>query len=59
MLDIISVPIMKKIQYASDPVNIFKIRISGVDGSVFYLSQIDLEISAMPQKAYFDRTNTL
>lgn len=58
MLGIISVPIMKHIQYAADPVNIFKIRISWKNGSVFYMSQMDLKIASMPPKEYFDPSNT-
>lgn len=49
---------MEHIQYAADPVNIFKIRISGYNGSTFSMSQLDFIISAMPQKEYFDPSNT-
>lgn len=54
----ISLPVMKHIQYASDSVNIFKIRISGYNGSTFAMSQLDFIISAMPEKEYFDPSNT-
>ncbi len=54
----ISLPIMEKIQYASDPVNIFKIRISGYNGSTFAMSQLDFTISPMPPKEYFDPSHT-
>ena len=57
-LSTISVPIMKHTQFASDPVNLLKFRISGKDGSLFYLSQIDLKIMPSPQKEYFDPSNT-
>lgn len=57
-LSTISVPIMKHTQFASDPVNLIKFRLSGKDGKPFYLSQVDLKISASPQKEYFDPSNT-
>lgn len=44
MLDIISVPIMKKIDFERDNANIFKIAISGKDWSPFYMNQIDIII---------------
>ena len=49
---------MEHIQYAADPVNIFKIRVSGYNGSTFAMSQLDLTVSAMPQKEYFDPSHT-
>ena len=57
-LSTISVPIMKHTQFAADPVNILKFRLSGKDGSLFYISQIDLKISPSPPKEYFDPSNT-
>lgn len=54
----ITLPIMKHIQYAADPVNLFKIKISGYNGSVFYMSQLDFNLSPMPSKQYFDATST-
>jgi len=59
MLDIISVPIMKKIDFERDNANIFKIAISGKDGSPFYMNQIDIVIGfSQIQKVYFDALNT-
>lgn len=49
---------MKHTQFASDPVNLIKFRLSGKDGSLFYISQVDLKISTSPQKEYFDPANT-
>lgn len=57
-LSTISIPIMKHVQFASDPVNLLKFRLSGKNGSLFYMSQVDLKISASPQKEYFDPSNT-
>lgn len=59
MLDIISVPLMKKIDWERDKANIFKIAVSWKDGSPFYMNQIDLIIGfSQIQKAYFDPNNT-
>lgn len=44
MLDIISVPLMERVAYAKDSANIFKVLISGNDGSPFYMTQIDIVI---------------
>ena len=57
MLDIISVPLMERIAYAKDSANIFKVLVSGHDGSPFYLTQIDLVIwFAQTQKQSFSPT---
>jgi len=59
MLDIISVPLMKKVGYAKDAANLFKIAVSWYDGSTFYLNQLDIIIwFAQEQKVYFDATNS-
>jgi hypothetical protein len=55
-LSIISVPILKKITFASDEVNIFKFRLSG---AAFYINQIDLGIVEGDRKSYFDPANTI
>lgn len=41
---------MKHVQFASDPVNLLKFRIAGKDGSLFYMSQVDLQIIPAPAK---------
>lgn len=59
MLDIISVPLMERIAYAKDSANIFKVLISGNNGSPFYMTQIDLVIGfAQTQKQSFDPTSS-
>ena len=59
MLDIISVPVMKHVEYANDPSNSFKIQITWVSWSQFYLSQIDIMVQNYgAAKAYFDASNT-
>lgn len=45
MLQEISVPLIRKVMYKSDHANIWKVYISGSDGSFFYLNAIDIEIS--------------
>lgn len=42
MLDIISVPRMKKLDYDADSANLYKVFLQGADGLYFYLSQIDI-----------------
>lgn len=55
MLDIISVPLLEKIDWARDSANIFKIAVSGKDGSPFYMNQVDIVIGfTQEQKTYFD-----
>jgi hypothetical protein len=59
MLDIISVPLMDKIAYTKESANLFKIAISGYNGSPFYLNQVDIIIGfAQEQKNYFSPTYT-
>jgi len=59
MLDIISVPLMKKVDWERDNANIFKIAVSWKDGSPFYMNQIDIVIGfSQTQKVYFDAINT-
>lgn len=59
MLSIMSVPIMKHIAYANDPSNSFKIQITWVSGSQFYLNQIDIMVQNYgAAKTYFDASNT-
>ena len=59
MLDIISVPLMEKLDWNRDNANIFKIAVTGKDGSPFYMNQIDIVIGfSMQQKTYFDPTHT-
>jgi hypothetical protein len=49
---------MKHTQFAADAVNLLKFRLSGKNGSLFYISQIDLRITPSPSKEYFDPSNT-
>lgn len=50
---------MKKIDFERDNANVFKIAISGKDGSPFYMNQLDLVIGfSQVQKTYFDASNT-
>ena len=59
MLSIISVPIMQHIAYGNDPSNSFKIQITWVSGSQFYLNQIDVMVQNYgAAKTYFDAGNT-
>ncbi len=59
MFDTIAVPLMKKIDTDRDNANIFKIAVSGKDGSPFYMNQVDIIIwFSQTQKVYFDPTNT-
>lgn len=44
MFDTIAVPLMKKIDTDRDNANIFKIAVSGKDGSPFYMNQVDIII---------------
>lgn len=59
MLDIISVPRMKKLDYDADSANLYKVFLQGADGLYFYLSQIDIGMwyDWDPQQ-YFDPSNT-
>jgi len=60
MLDIISVPRLKKIDYDGDSANLYKVVIRGDNGKYFYLSQIDIGVGYDGDpKAYFDTTNTI
>lgn len=55
MLDIISVPLLEKIDWARDSANIFKIAVSWKDWSPFYMNQVDIVIGfTQEQKTYFD-----
>lgn len=59
MLDIISVPLMDRIVYASESANIFKLAVSGYDGSLFYLNQMDIMLGfSQAQKETFSPTFT-
>lgn len=55
----ISVPIMAKIDYNSDQANLWKLSITGTNGSFFYISAIDIMIyfATLP-KASFDPSST-
>lgn len=58
--DIISVPILEKIQYNSDRANVFKLSISWKDASYFYISAIDIRIwFDWPEKQYFAKEHTI
>lgn len=59
MLSIISVPIIRHIGYASDASNSFKLKITWVAWSQFYLNQIDMMVQNYgTAKTYFDASNT-
>lgn len=59
MLQEISVPLIRKVMYKSDHANIWKVYISGSDGSFFYLNAIDIEISNhWDPKQYFGSVQT-
>lgn len=59
MLQEISVPLIRKVMYKSDHANIWKVYISGIDGSFFYLNAIDIEISNhWDPKQYFGSVQT-
>lgn len=59
MLDIISVPRLKQLQYSADSANIFKILLTWIWWLYFYLSQIDIWMwFDWVQKSYFDPSNS-
>ena len=59
MLDIISVPILKKEVFANDPAHIYKIRVQWYNWQYFYLNQMDIGIGWYGQKKQtFDASNT-